>query len=938
MKKLRVLLVVMCLVTLCLFCLSACGSSGIEKPSGFRLDVDTQTLHWDKVPGATAYTVTIGDKVKTTKSNYFSLESLEPGEYKIEIVALGDGQTTEDSAPAEYDFIRETESGLLYKLINNNTEYQLAGIGSATGDVVMEDEFRGKPVTSIAPSAVANNSTITSFTVGNLITEIPAKAFYNCSALVSVNIPDNVKTIGTKAFQSCKALESITIPETVTEISDYCFSYCRALKSVALGSGVTKIGDYAFSDCSALERIDIPDATVTIGEYAYSSCESAKQLNMGKSVERIGSYSFYSCKLIDKVDFSDKTEYIGENAFEYCIGLTEIALPDALTELSRGAFTFCENLAIVTMGENVESIGRNVFLDTAFLNNATEDIVYLSNWIIVCTNPEINTINGDVIVEPGVVGVADYAFAGCTEFTGITLNDIKYVGNYAFYKCDSLMQVKLGPNALRIGDAAFARSPQLSTVLINNTSLTHIGSFAFDGCNISKIVLPETVEYIGSQAFNGNKLKAEVDGVIYADDWVVGVTSTGVNNVTIKRGTVGIANYSFYGCEAIQNVSMPDSLKYIGRGAFLTCTQIYISEFPTGLERIEDYAFYGCVLSIYGEDYNLVLPEGLQYIGRSAFYQNNILGITIPGSCKYVGDYAFFSCTDMWGYLLDTKPEDGIPADTHNRLVIGDGVEYIGTRAFFKCSELTEAVIPDSVTEMGIRAFYGCESLRSVTVGTGLKDLPDYTFCGCKSLTSVTLADTARSVGFAAFQNCESLTDVYLGKSLTSIGDYAFRGCEALEQLRIPTTVLSIGDFALRANLGATAELIPDSVTEMGQHAMYGNSRVTVYCEAEKDPSGWHGRWNSSFRPVVYGCTFSEDKTYVESFVKTKNSIANFDAVNGISAPVRTGYTFSGWATEQGGEVAYSAADIMNAPNGTTLYAVWEIAEIIEQEENTENE
>jgi uncharacterized repeat protein (TIGR02543 family) len=174
------------------------------------------------------------------------------------------------------------------------------------------------------------------------------------------------------------------------------------------------------------------------------------------------------------------------------------------------------------------------------------------------------------------------------------------------------------------------------------------------------------------------------------------------------------------------------------------------------------------------------------------------------------------------------------------------------------------------------------------------------------------------------------LTDVYLGKSLTSIGDYAFRGCESLEQLPIPSTVLSIGEFALRANLGATAEIIPDSVIEIGQHAMYGNSRATIYCEAEKDLSGWHGRWNSSFRPVIYGCTLSEDKTYVESFVKNENSIANFDAVNGISAPVRAGYVFKGWATEQGGGVAYSAAEIMNAPNGTTLYALWDIAEIIE--------
>jgi uncharacterized repeat protein (TIGR02543 family) len=58
--------------------------------------------------------------------------------------------------------------------------------------------------------------------------------------------------------------------------------------------------------------------------------------------------------------------------------------------------------------------------------------------------------------------------------------------------------------------------------------------------------------------------------------------------------------------------------------------------------------------------------------------------------------------------------------------------------------------------------------------------------------------------------------------------------------------------------------------------------------------------------------------------VKNDAKIDNQKAVNGISAPYRAGYDFAGWSIVEGGKTAdYTMETLTQAPNGTTLYAVW---------------
>ena len=932
MKKICLLLCAVLLCALSLLALSACDA-GLDSPGEITLDETTLTISWEKVPGAYGYSVKISGTEKVTKANSYSLVDLEPGKYTIEIKALGDGDTVPDSVTVKYNFERKYETGLTYRLINNNTEYQLVSLGSASGDVVMESYYRGKRVTSIAPSALANNSRITSFTINEFVETIPEKAFYNCSELTSVVIPDNVTKIENNAFQSCKVLKEVAIPDSVTSIGNYAFSYCRLLENATIGNATEKIGDYAFSDCTALSGISIPDSVKEIGSYAFSDCSTATSISLGKNIVSIGEYAFYSLEAVKTITLPEALNTLGNSAFEKCILVESIVIPENVTKIGDRAFASCDALKQITIGEKIEKIGADAFIDTAYVENYTNDVVYVGDWIITCKNKEIASREDISKYFKGgdPIGIADYAFYKCDAFTTANISTVEYIGSYAFSRCKSLSSVNLGTPCTTIGEGAFADCETLSTVKISSSSVSFIDAFAFVNCKkLTKIDLPDTIEMIGTRAFYQTGLPVSVDGVVYADNWVVGVKDNTISGVNVRDGTVGIAMYSFFDCRMIGEVKLPNSVKVIGKGAFAVCSSIKIEEMPKSLERIEDYAFYGCSGSQFGgDDYHISLPESLTYIGKSAFYGSLVMGLEIPSSCKYIGDYAFWGATYLGAevnFNTIVQGENGneiIKTTKRFYLTLNDGIEYIGSRAFFKTG-IIDLVIPDSVKQIGIRAFYGCDDLKTVKIGHGLTKIPDYAFYDCVSLEEVYMEPGTIEIGEFAFQNCKALTEIKLSETLSIIDKGAFLGCETLVDLELPASVTTIGDHAFRGMREDGSIVLHSGILSIGQHAFYANTNLTVYAEGDESATQYWTLWNSSWRPVIYGCTLSNDKSYVISIVKDENTVVNSQAIGGITAPERKGYEFLGWATSEDGSVVYTAQDIVSAANGTTLYAVWQ--------------
>ena len=512
--------------------------------------------------------------------------------------------------------------------------------------------------------------------------------------------------------------------------------------------------------------------------------------------------------------------------------------------------------------------------------------------------------------------------------TVITDDSLLKIGDYAFANCELLSEIKLGKNLETIGKFAFAGGKALENIDLPG-SLKSIGTYAFDS----------------TKAFSA--ASSSEDHVVYIDNWVVGFNYTAngmpiTKDLVIASGTKGIADYSFYMMESLQcNLYLPTTLEYIGRSAFYK-TKVNTVFLSPSLKYIGDYAFYSCFTALFGNEGVTVIPDGVEYIGRSAFYKcSYIATLIIPGSVKVIGDYAFYGCTNLGlNKVEDEGTGDGTaeggtvggegeiaPQESENtkithRLEIAEGVEYIGYRAFQNCENLIEVTIPNSVTYLGTHAFYKCTSLESVTIGTGLTEIPAYTFYKCVALKNAALPSSITSIGKYAFRGCESLLAINLD-NVTTIADHAFNKCVKLSEVTISDSLTYIGNYAFRSCLSLKTIVIPASVEYIGKHAFYGMNNSTIYCEAEKKPDEWHSRFNTSYRPVFYGCEISEDG-YVTSIIIKENNPANPNAKNGILSPERAGYDFIGWASAPDATTAeYTCDNVTSAPQNTKLYPIW---------------
>lgn len=131
--------------------------------------------------------------------------------------------------------------------------------GEVLGDVIIPNEFDGKPVF-----------------------EIDYCGFKMQTGMKSVKLPDGLKTISACAFEKCSGLTEIVIPDSVTVIEKFAFEDCKNLKRVVLGKGVKKIGRLAFYGCHDLTSFTFNG---TVAEW--NLIEKGEHFLLGSNVEKV---------------------------------------------------------------------------------------------------------------------------------------------------------------------------------------------------------------------------------------------------------------------------------------------------------------------------------------------------------------------------------------------------------------------------------------------------------------------------------------------------------------------------------------------------------------------------------------------------------------------------------------------------------------------------
>lgn len=942
MKRLK--FVCIFILSACILCsiFTACGKKSLESPEITSLN-DEYKLSWTPVRDARSYTVKVtpvddGEtKEYTSRRAYYSLASLNEGKYIINIKALSGNDGYSDSEwSVDYEFEKDYESGCVYTLINNNTEYEVLRVGSASGEVVLGDTYRKKPVTGIADAAFKGSGRIEKVVIGENVTSIGENAFYNCTKLVEVVIPESVTSIGKSAFHNCNQLQTINLPSGLTVIEPYTFTTCRSLLDIKLPN-VTSIGENAFASCSMLYSVSIPDTVTEICDNAFISCRALTYITIGSGVESIGANAFYGCETIAQIDFADdaKLAEIGEEAFRKCTSIEKVELPQSVTDLGDRVFYECSNLSSVELSDALMHVGVNSFNGTKLYEEALEgdgQFVYADDWLVSWKGTSDESVKEKLTeikphtLKQGVVGIADSVFYR-SDFTAVDLPEsVRVIGKFAFANGVNITRVYTYEDDFTqhsdltlIDEYAFAGCTSLYLLHLND-GLEKVGRYAFYGCEnlknnatAGRSIIPDSVTFVGSGAFNETKLFKESEGVVYAGSWVVGYNATGNSSSTVTLTGLedlpvqGIGEYAFYNNTSIRSIAVSTSsarnLRYIGSGAFSGCRNLSAITFSSRLESIESYTFYNC-----SSLFKVTFTPNLKSIGRSAFYGcTNLDEVDLSESqVEYIGSYAFFNCMNV------------------RKIDLGTEIKTIEDRAFYKCISIEQLTIPSSVESIGERAFYQNEALKTVTFGEGVKSIGDYAFYNCGELTSVEIPDSVEEIGSYAFYKCSAVTRLTIGGGVKSIGDYAFAYLSGITELYIPQSVSSIGRYAFMRCSAIKSITLDSENLSLGTFSFYGCTNATVYTNAGGLPGKWHERWNSSFRPVIWGCELSGDGGYVVSLTLGDGTFTNANAVNGINAPLREGYEFVGWSTvADATEGQFTTAELSQLETGTKVYAVW---------------
>ena len=387
---------------------------------------------------------------------------------------------------------------------------------------------------------------------------------------------------------------------------------------------------------------------------------------------------------IKTISFPSTITKIGKSAFKGCNYITEVNIPNSVDTIGAYAFSdlgsYCKK---VVVGKNVKYIDANNKFGKA-------DTLYWNP--IACYSVDIfsgNTGNlKSLFIGDEVTYIQDELFINNDFKELIFPNSIKRIGVSAFENCKELESVIIGDGVDTIRDEAFYGCSKLKKLTLGN-NVRYIGDQAFEYCDISALVLPTSLEYIGTDAFHQNSPHE-------------------LESLTIPENVKHIGLHAFHNCghtviwdakqylesvssvfDDIWSISFGDKVEYIPQ--ILHGDNVTEVIIPDNVKEIADEAI------IYCSSLNkIVVGKGLQKLGEDAFYS--------PADSVYL-EWNAINCADLKGWRT---------LDRIKKLSLGNQVKRIPAN-FYRSGFLKHLEIPASVEQIGDSAFWGNVQLQDIT-------------------------------------------------------------------------------------------------------------------------------------------------------------------------------------------------------------------------------
>lgn len=415
-------------------------------------------------------------------------------------------------------------------------------------------------------------------------TEVICNDAFYMQDIEAVIFPSTLKAIGKDAFCDTP-LRWVEIPESVYQLGDCAFCGCgaeyaiikghleyvgsdifapddngMALSKVVLFEGVEVIGDSMFRGCQ-LESFVIPSTIKKIGDNPFEGCKMSDISSYSSNffVEdsclyehnsrglKVISYFSNGNDIDNNLSIKEETSIIGAAAFAY-YDKGFITIPKSVVELGKRSFEHSDILEI-ELPDGISRISMAAFQCCRNLQ-----------WVRLPAECEF---------------IEESAFNGCSQLAGIYWpNNLRSIADHAFWQNPCLHRISIPKTVTFIGDCAFEKSGIIDLEVSNEYYETK------NSCLIDKrnnrllyafgqgnIIVPSQVEKIGAWSFHSHKSR--------------------ITSVFIPEGVSIIEKCSFWGCENLHYIVIPQSVQEIGDSS--------IFEYCDSLEQILVYPnSYAC--------------------------------------------------------------------------------------------------------------------------------------------------------------------------------------------------------------------------------------------------------------------------------------------------------------------------------------------------------
>lgn len=490
------------------------------------------------------------------------------------------------------------------------------------------------------------------------VTEIKATAFSNKTNITKVVLPEGLKTIKTNTFLGCTSLEEVIIPESVEAIEDQAFFGCKKLKKVHLPKSLKRLCIKAFTD-SGLESVDLPEHPDYVSSYVFANSQ-LHQVTIPANFP-LTMAMFDECKNLEAVTFEGTDIKVPDICFKLCKRLKNIDLR-SIKIVGKGGFSGCESLDFDILPKDIR-VNDSAFSGCGIKHITVENLNSIEGTEKVFYNcrqltEAVIEVRGANIPQD-VKEIPIKLFSRCSNlkkvlFTGMT-GKITSIG-FAAFADTALKEFTIPENVKKIGNIAFFKTEQLTEITLPE-KLKTIGRQTFSESSLKSITLPDSVEFTETECFRDCYNLEEV--TLPAKEFVVPdgmfMNCTALKKVNNADKIVQLGKYAFYGtdslkqidlssaadiggstfeCSGLTSVKLSKYCKVLGPNAFYKCKNLELADLSeSSIEYFAPYIFYRCGGNKLMTE--VILPDKVWNVDECAFVECYIKNLNVTADVSW---------------------------------------------------------------------------------------------------------------------------------------------------------------------------------------------------------------------------------------------------------------------------------------------------------------